>query len=114
MDKNPDITMDIHSDSPVFREDKKKKQKEMKVGKEKAKKEKGMKSKSLAGRISAILCVAMLLVFVLMNILLLVATGRSFETNNEDYLKSTTSLNVEREKKSITLAENTATAIEDH
>ena len=38
MDKNPDITMDIHSDSPVFREDKKKKQKEMKIGKEKAKK----------------------------------------------------------------------------
>ena len=34
MDKNPDITMDIHSDSPVFREDKKKRQKEMKVKKE--------------------------------------------------------------------------------
>ena len=114
MDKNPDITMDIHSDSLVFREDKKKRQKEMKVKKEGVKKEKGMKSKSLAGRISAILCVAMLLVFVLMNILLLVATGRSFETINEDYLKSTTSLNVERVKKSITLAENTARAIEDH
>lgn len=52
MDKNPDITMDIHSDSLVFREDKKKRQKEMKVKKEGVKKEKGMKSKSLAGRIS--------------------------------------------------------------
>ena len=74
----------------------------------------GWKNMSLAARISAILFVSMLLIFVVMNYLLIKAAGRSFERINSDYLNSTTSLNVERVKKSITLAENTAKAISDH
>ena len=74
----------------------------------------GWKNMSLAARISAILFISMLLVFVVMNFLLIKAAKRSFERINSDYLYSTTSLNVERVKKSITLAENTAKAISDH
>ena len=89
-------------------------EKKMKEKKPAIKKAGSWKKISLAGRISAILCVSMLLVFVLMNALILAAAGQSFEKVNADYLYSTTSLNVERVKKSITLAENTAKAIQDH
>ena len=89
-------------------------EKKMKEKRPVVKKAGSWKKISLAGRISAILCVSMLVVFVLMNILILAAAGQSFEKVNADYLYSTTSLNVERAKKSITLAENTAKAIQDH
>ena len=74
----------------------------------------GWKNLSLAGRISMVLFISMLLVFVVMNYFLIKVAGRSFEKINSEYLSSTTSLNVERAKKSITLAENTAKAITDH
>ena len=115
MEKIPERALDFEADFPAEAENKKdKRQKKMRVKTEGIKKGRGWKKMSLAGRISAILCVSMLLVFVLMNILLLTAAGHSFETVNQEYLSSTTSLNVERVKKSITLAENTARAIEDH
>ena len=92
-----------------------------KKGSNKEKKEKrtlkgwrGWKNLSLAGRISMVLFISMLLVFVVMNYFLIKVAGRSFEKINSEYLSSTTSLNVERAKKSITLAENTAKAITDH
>ena len=72
------------------------------------------KRSSLAGRISALICVSMLVVFVLVNIVLLNAVGKSFDKVNQDYLLSTTAMNVEKVKKSITLAENAARAISDH
>ena len=72
------------------------------------------KRSSLAGRISALVCVSMLIVFVLVNIVLLNAVGKSFDKINQDYLLSTTAMNVEKVKKSITLAENAARAISDH
>ena len=72
------------------------------------------KRSSLAGRISALVCVSMLVVFVLANIVLLKAVGKSFDKINQDYLLSTTAMNVEKVKKSITLAENAARAISDH
>ena len=72
------------------------------------------KRSSLAGRISALVCVSMLIVFVLANIVLLKAVGKSFDKINQDYLLSTTAMNVEKVKKSITLAENAARAISDH
>lgn len=72
------------------------------------------KRSSLAGRISALVCVSMLIVFVLVNIVLLNAVGKSFDKINQDYLLSTTAMNVEKVKKSITLAENAAKAISDH
>lgn len=72
------------------------------------------KRSSLAGRISALICVSMLVVFVLVNIVLLKAVGKSFDKVNQDYLLSTTAMNVEKVKKSITLAENAARAISDH
>ena len=59
-------------------------------------------------------CVSMLVVFVLANIVLLKAVGKSFDKINQDYLLSTTAMNVEKVKKSITLAENAARAISDH
>ncbi len=72
------------------------------------------KRSSLAGRISALVCISMLIVFVLVNIVLLNAVGKSFDKINQDYLLSTTAMNVEKVKKSITLAENAARAISDH
>lgn len=81
---------------------------------QKAKAVKGKKRSSLAGRISALVCVSMLVVFVLANIVLLKAVGKSFDKINQDYLLSTTAMNVEKVKKSITLAENAARAISDH
>ena len=72
------------------------------------------KRSSLAGRISALVCISMLIVFVLVNIVLLNAVGKSFNKINQDYLLSTTAMNVEKVKKSITLAENAARAISDH
>ena len=72
------------------------------------------KRSSLAGRISALVCVSMLVVFVLANFVLLNAVGKSFDKINQDYLLSTTAMNVEKVKKSITLAENAARAISDH
>ena len=81
---------------------------------QKAKAVKGKKRSSLAGRISALVCVSMLIVFVLVNIVLLNAVGKSFDKINQDYLLSTTAMNVEKVKKSITLAENAARAISDH
>ena len=72
------------------------------------------KRSSLAGRISALICVSMLVVFVLVNIVLLNAVGKSFDKINQDYLQSTTAMNVEKARKSITLAENAARAISDH
>ena len=81
---------------------------------QKAKAVKGKKRSSLAGRISALVCVSMLVVFVLANIVLLNAVGKSFDKINQDYLLSTTAMNVEKVKKSITLAENAARAISDH
>ena len=72
------------------------------------------KRSSLAGRISALVCISMLIVFVLVNIVLLNAVGKSFDKINQDYLLSTTAMNVEKAKKSITLAENAARAISDH
>ena len=81
---------------------------------QKAKAVKGKKRSSLAGRISALVCVSMLVVFVLANIALLSAVGKSFDKINQDYLLSTTAMNVEKARKSITLAENTARAISEH
>ena len=81
---------------------------------QKAKAVKGKKRSSLAGRISALVCVSMLVVFVLANIVLLNAVGKSFDKINQDYLLSTTAMNVEKARKSITLAENTARAISEH
>ena len=81
---------------------------------QKAKAVKEKKRSSLAGRISALVCVSMLVVFVLANIALLSAVGKSFDKINQDYLLSTTAMNVEKARKSITLAENTARAISEH
>ena len=81
---------------------------------QKAKAVKGKRRSSLAGRISALVCVSMLVVFVLANIVLLNAVGKSFDKINQDYLLSTTAMNVEKARKSITLAENAARAISDH
>ena len=81
---------------------------------QKAKAVKGKKRSSLAGRISALVCVSMLIVFVLANIVLLKAVGKSFDKINQDYLLSTTAMNVEKARKSITLAENAARAISEH
>ena len=81
---------------------------------QKAKAVKGKKRSSLAGRISALVCVSMLVVFVLANIVLLKAVGKSFDKINQDYLLSTTAMNVEKARKSITLAENAARAISEH
>ena len=81
---------------------------------QKAKAVKGKKRSSLAGRISALVCVSMLVVFVLANFVLLNAVGKSFDKINQDYLLSTTAMNVEKARKSITLAENTARAISEH
>ena len=81
---------------------------------QKTKAVKGKKRTSLAGRISALVCVSMLVVFVLANIVLLNAVGKSFDKINQDYLLSTTAMNVEKARKSITLAENTARAISEH
>ncbi|MBF1304390.1 MAG: HAMP domain-containing protein [Oribacterium sinus] len=81
---------------------------------QKAKAVKGKRRSSLAGRISALVCVSMLVVFVLANIVLLKAVGKSFDKINQDYLLSTTAMNVEKARKSITLAENAARAISEH
>lgn len=85
--------------------------------KEKRKLEKGgfsWKNFSLSGRISSILCISMVVVFLLMNVVILGAAGRSFENVNQAYLQSTTSMHVEKVKKSITDAERAARAVEDH
>ena len=49
-----------------------------------------------------------------MNVVILGAAGRSFENVNQAYLQSTTSMHVEKVKKSITDAERAARAVEDH
>lgn len=85
--------------------------------KEKRKLEKGgfsWKNFSLSGRISSILCISMVVVFLLMNVVILGAAGRSFENVNQAYLQSTTSMHVEKVKKSVTDAERAARAVEDH